>query len=160
MIAQGEQAPEFELPDQDGRAVKLTDLRGTPVVLYFYPRAGTPGCTTQACGVRDHISDYARYEASVVGVSPDPVDAVKEFHEDNALNFPLLADEDHAVCEAYGAWGRRSSSQDGHDQIGALRATFVIDDEGVVIHVIPRADPSTHDAEVLAALEASDARTP
>jgi len=117
MIAQGEQAPEFELPDQDGRAVKLTDLRGTPVVLYFYPRAGTPDCTTQACGVRDHVSDYARYGARVVGVSPDPVKSVKEFHEGNALDFPLLADEDHAVCEAYGAWGERTS-QDGSRRTG------------------------------------------
>src|SRR5438270_12558229 len=102
MTEQGEQAPEFELPDQEGRTVRLSDYRGQPVVLYFYPKADTPGCTTQACGVRDHAADYAGLRAAVLGVSPDPVKRVKEFHDKYGLNFTLLADEDHSDSEGYG----------------------------------------------------------
>jgi peroxiredoxin Q/BCP len=108
MIEQGQPAPDFELPDQDGRAVKLSDFRGQPVVVYFYPKADTPGCTTQACGVRDHQADYAKAGAVVLGISPDSVAKVKEFHEKEALNFPLLADEGHAVADSYGAWMEKS----------------------------------------------------
>jgi thioredoxin-dependent peroxiredoxin len=108
MIEQGDRAPDFELPDQDGRAVKLSDFRGQPVVLYFYPKASTPGCTTQACGVRDHQADYGKAGAVVLGVSPDPVAKVKKFHEKEALNFPLLADEGHAVADSYGVWVQKS----------------------------------------------------
>src|SRR5271165_5886743 len=108
MIEPGEQAPDFELCDQDGRAVKLSDFKGQPVVLYFYPKADTPGCTTQACGVRDHQGDYAQAGAVVLGISPDPVAQVKRFHDKHALNFALLADEDHAVADAYGVWAQKS----------------------------------------------------
>src|SRR3954466_16394961 len=104
MIQTGEQAPDFELPDQDGNPVRLSELRGRPVVLYFYPKADTPGCTTQACGVRDHMPAYEATGAVVLGVSPDPVKAVKKFHHGQGLNFTLLADEDHAVCDLYGVW--------------------------------------------------------
>jgi peroxiredoxin Q/BCP len=150
MIATGTPAPDFTLPDQDGRSVKLSDLRGTEVVLYFYPRANTPGCTVQACGVRDHQADYSATGATVLGVSPDAVKDVKKFHDGQALNFTLLADADHAVCELYGVWGEKSMY--GKTHMGARRSTFIIDAEGIVRHVIEKANPKTHDDEVLAAL--------
>ncbi len=152
MIEQGEQAPDFELSDQDGKTVRLSALRGRPVVLYFYPKADTPGCTTQACGVRDHRSDYDTAGATVLGVSPDPVKAVKSFADKYDLGFTLLADPDHAVCDAYGVWVEKSMY--GRTYWGAQRATFVIDGDGVVAHVIPKASPKTHDDEVLEALDA------
>ena len=152
MIAQGEVAPDFTLPDQDGNPVTLSELRGRPVVLYFYPKADTPGCTTQACGVRDHLPDYESAGAAVLGVSPDPVKRVKKFHEGQGLNFTLLADEDHAVCEAYGVWAQKSMY--GKTYMGVQRATFIIDPDGTVAHVIPKASPKTHDEQVLALLAA------
>jgi thioredoxin-dependent peroxiredoxin len=151
MIDTGEQAPDFTLPDQDGTPVTLSGLRGRRVVLYFYPRAGTPGCTTQACGIRDRFDEYEAAGATVVGVSPDPVDRVRQFHDGQSLNFTLLADEDHAVCERYGVWGEKSMY--GKTYWGARRATFILDEDGVVRHVIAKAAPKTHDDEVLAALE-------
>ncbi|HEY4426620.1 MAG TPA: thioredoxin-dependent thiol peroxidase [Solirubrobacteraceae bacterium] len=150
MIEPGEAAPEFELPDQDGRPVKLSDFRGRPVVVYFYPKADTPGCTTQACGVRDHQSDYAVSGAAVLGVSPDPVAKVKRFHDKQALNFPLLADEDHAVADLYGVWAEKSMY--GRTYWGNERTTFVIDGDGRVAEVLPRVKPAQHDELVLAAL--------
>ena len=150
MIEEGATAPGFTLPDQDGNDVSLSDFRGQPVVLYFYPKADTPGCTTQACGVRDHLPSYDNAGAVVLGVSPDPVKAVKKFHDKQALNFTLLADEDHAVCDAYGVWAEKSMY--GKTYWGALRATFIIDGEGTIAHVIPKASPKTHDDEVLKAL--------
>jgi thioredoxin-dependent peroxiredoxin len=150
MPAVGEPAPDFELPDQNGRPVRLSGLRGQTVVLYFYPRADTPGCTTQACGIRDHRADYAAAGAAVLGVSPDPVAAVKRFHDKQDLNFTLLADEGHAVAERYGVWVEKSMY--GRASWGNQRATFVIDAEGIIRHVIPKASPKTHDAVVLAAL--------
>ena len=150
MLEQGTQAPDFDLPDENGDAVKLSDLKGQTVVLYFYPKADTPGCTTQACGIRDHLPDYTEAGVRVLGVSPDPVKAVKKFHDKQALNFTLLADEDHAVCEAYGVWGEKSMY--GKTYMGAARATFIIDGEGKIVHVIPKASPKTHDDEVLKAL--------
>ena len=108
MVEQGQQAPDFELPDQDGTPVSLSGLRGRRVVLYFYPKANTPGCTTQACGIRDRRADYDAAGAVVLGVSPDPVKAVKKFHDKMDLNFVLLADADHSVCDAYGVWAEKS----------------------------------------------------
>src|SRR4051794_19882999 len=102
MIESGQPAPDFTLPDQHGESVTLSDLRGGTVVLYFYPKANTSGCTTQACGIRDRRADYEAAGVTVLGVSPDPVKAVAKFHAEQALNFTLLADEDHAVCERYG----------------------------------------------------------
>jgi len=157
MIQPGEQAPDFQLPDQSGATVSLSALRGQPVVLYFYPKADTPGCTTQACGVRDHRSDYERAGATVLGVSPDPVKAVGKFADKYDLGFTLLADEDHAVCEAYGVWVEKSMY--GKTYWGAQRTTFIIDPDGVVAHVIPKVSPKTHDDEVLAALGALGAPT-
>ena len=150
MIEPGQPAPTFELPDQDGDPVRLSDLRGRRVVLYFYPRADTPGCTTQACGIRDHSPDYEAANAVVLGVSPDAVRTVKRFHDKYDMNFTLLADEDHAVADTYGVWVEKSRY--GRTYWGNQRATFVIDEEGVVRHVIPNVSPKTHDDEVLAAL--------
>jgi thioredoxin-dependent peroxiredoxin len=150
MIQTGQEAPDFELPDQDGNPVRLSDLRGGKVVLYFYPKADTPGCTVQACGVRDHLPDYAGAGATVLGVSPDPVKKIKKFHDGQGLNFTLLADSDHAVCEAYGVWAEKSMY--GRKYMGALRSTFVIDEGGVVQNVIEKVTPKTHDDEVLTAL--------
>jgi thioredoxin-dependent peroxiredoxin len=150
MIETGTPAPDFELPDQDGNPVRLSDLRGQEVVLYFYPKASTPGCTIQACGVRDHQTDYGATGATVLGVSPDPVKKVKKFHDDESLNFTLLADSDHAVCDLYGVWGEKSMY--GRTYMGAMRSTFIIDADGIVRHVIEKASPKTHDDEVLAAL--------
>ena len=150
MLETGQTAPDFELPDQDGETVRLSDLRGCRVVLYFYPKADTPGCTTQACGIRDHRADYDAAGATVLGVSPDPVKAVKKFHDKQGLGFTLLADADHAIAEQYGVWVEKSMY--GRKYMGIQRATFVIDPEGTVAHVIPKANPKTHDDVVLAAI--------
>jgi thioredoxin-dependent peroxiredoxin len=151
MIEEGTTAPDFTLPDQDGDDVTLSALRGKPVVLYFYPKADTPGCTTQACGIRDHRADYEAAGAVVLGVSPDPVGAIRKFADRQSLNFRLLADEDHAVCETYGVWGEKSMY--GRTYMGANRATFIIDPEGTVATVFPKVSPKTHDEVVLNALE-------
>jgi thioredoxin-dependent peroxiredoxin len=149
-LATGDLAPDFTLPDQNGNPVSLSGLRGRTVVLYFYPKADTPGCTTQACGIRDHRADYERADAVVLGVSPDAVKKVAAFDDKYGLGFTLLADEDHKVSEAYGVWGEKSMY--GRKYMGVQRATFIIDAEGKVAHVIPKATPKTHDGDVLAAL--------
>jgi len=151
MIETGATAPQFTLPDQDGNPVSLADYAGKTVVLYFYPKASTSGCTVQACGVRDHLPNYAEAGAVVIGVSPDPVKAIKRFADEQSLDFTLLADEDHAVCEQYGVWAEKSMY--GRRFFGALRATFIIGPDGIVAYVIPRVTPRTHDDEVLAVLE-------
>jgi thioredoxin-dependent peroxiredoxin len=153
MIEQGDQAPDFTLPDHDGKSVKLSDFRGQQVVLYFYPKAATPGCTAQACAVRDHQADYAKAGAVVLGVSPDPVGKVKKFHEKQSLNFRLLSDEDHAVADAYGVWVEKSMY--GRKYMGNERTTFVIDGAGKVTTVLRKVKPGEHDDLVLAALRAS-----
>jgi peroxiredoxin Q/BCP len=151
MINSGDTAPDFELPDQTGHAVRLSNFRGKTVVLYFYPKADTPGCTTQACGIRDHRADYERADTVVLGVSPDRVKKVAAFDEKYGLGFPLLADQDHKVAEAYGVWVEKSMY--GRKYMGIQRATFIIGADGRIAHVIPKATPKTHDADVLAALE-------
>ena len=148
-IKEGQPAPDFELPDQSGNPIRLSSFHGRKVVLYFYPKANTPGCTTQACGVRDHEIDYERAGAVVLGVSPDPVKAVKKFAEKQDLNFELLADEHHEVCEAYGVWVEKSMY--GKTFWGAKRATFIIDEEGIVRRAF-KAHPETHDEDVLTIL--------
>ena len=125
MLQAGDKAPDFELPDQNGELVRLSDLEGQTVVLYFYPRADTPGCTTQACGVRDRRAEYAAAGARVIGVSPDEVEALEKFAGKHDLDFTLLADADHAVAEAYGAWGEKSMY--GKKYMGMHRATFIVD---------------------------------
>ena len=149
---EGDKAPDFELENQDGEHVRMSVLRGKRVVLYFYPKADTPGCTTQACGIRDHSTDYEAAGVTVLGVSPDPVSAIKKFHGGQSLNFTLLADEDHAIADLYGTWVEKNMY--GKKYWGVQRATFIIDADGTVAHVIPKASPKTHDEQVLALLAA------
>jgi thioredoxin-dependent peroxiredoxin len=150
MLDEGTPAPAFTLPDQDGNQVSLADFAGRTVVLYFYPRADTPGCTAQACGVRDHSGDYEAAGAVVLGVSPDTVDAIKRFHGGQSLNFTLLADADHAVAEAYGAWVEKKMY--GKTSMGVQRSTYSVDGDGTIARVFPKVSPKTHDDVVLAAL--------
>jgi peroxiredoxin Q/BCP len=152
MIEPGQEAPDFTLPDQDGEPVTLSAHRGGPVVLYFYPKADTPGCTTQACGIRDRRADYERAGATVLGVSPDPVPRLRKFADKYDLDFTLLADPDHEVAELYGVWVEKRMY--GRRYMGVQRATFVIAADGAVAHVLPKVSPKTHDDEVLAALAA------
>lgn len=151
MLEVGTKAPAFTLPDHDGEPVKLADLKGKRVVLYFYPKADTPGCTTQACGIRDHAADYAARDVVVLGVSPDPVKKVKKFHDKHDMNFTLLADEDHAVAEKYGVWAEKSMY--GKTYWGVQRSTYVIDADGVIAAVLPKVQPKQHDKLVLKALD-------
>ena len=150
MVSEGDTAPDFTLPDQDGDEVTLSDLRGQPVVLYFYPKADTPGCTTQACGIRDHRADYEQAGAKIVGVSPDTVTAQKKFAQKFNLDFTLLADENHEIAELYGTWGEKKMY--GKTYLGVARATFLIDAEGRIVKVFPKVSPKTHDEVVLEAL--------
>ncbi len=151
MIDEGTEAPDFELPNQDGDAVKLADHRGRWVVLYFYPKADTPGCTKQACGVRDRGRDYEAANAIVLGVSPDEPDKLRKFADKYGLPFTLLGDTDHSVAESYGTWVEKKNY--GKTYMGVQRSTFVIDPDGVVRHVIKRVKAETHDEKVLGALE-------
>ena len=150
VLAEGDVAPDFTLPDQEGNLVSLWGLRGLTLVLYFYPRADTPGCTTQACGVRDHSADYERAGARVIGISPDPPRAVRSFADKFGLGFTLLADSDHAVADAYGTWVEKQMA--GKTYWGVQRATFIIAPDGRIVRVFPKVSPKTHDQVVLDAL--------
>ncbi len=150
MLEAGATAPDFTLPDQDGNEICLSALQGETVVLYFYPRAYTPGCTTQACGVRDRRADYAAAGARVIGISPDTVEKEKKFADKFDLDFTLLADADHAVAEAYGTWVEKSMY--GKRYMGVQRATFIVDPKGKIAKVFPKVSPKTHDDVVLGAL--------
>jgi thioredoxin-dependent peroxiredoxin len=150
VLQPGDQAPAFTLPDQDGNDVSLSGLRGKTVVLYFYPKADTPGCTIQACGVRDHRPDYEQAGAVVLGVSPDPVKDVAKFDQKFGLGFPLLADADHAVAEAYGVWVEKSRY--GRTYMGVKRTTFVISPDGAIKEIFRSVKPAEHDELVLGAL--------
>jgi peroxiredoxin Q/BCP len=150
MLAEGDTAPDFTLTDQEGKDVKLSDLRGETVVLYFYPRADTPGCTIQACGIRDRSDEYTAAGARVIGVSPDQPAALKKFDDKHSLGFTLLGDTDHSVADAYGAWGEKSMY--GKKYMGMLRSTFIIDPQGHIAGVFPKVQPKKHDALVLKAL--------
>ncbi len=147
----GSKAPAFTLPTDDGSSVSLTDFAGKKVVLYFYPKDDTSGCTTQACEFRDSWGAVQQAGAVVLGVSPDGVASHQKFRDKLALPFPLLADEDHAVAERYGVWGEKSMY--GRKYFGILRTTFVIDEEGRISHVFEKVKPEGHAAEVLAVLE-------
>jgi thioredoxin-dependent peroxiredoxin len=151
VLSEGDLAPDFTLLDQEGEELTLSDLRGRMVVLYFYPRADTPGCTTQACGVRDHRADYEAAGARVLGVSPDSVEAISAFADKHGLDFTLLADPDHEVAEAYGTWGEKKSY--GKTYMGVNRSTVIIGPDGRIARVFPKVSPKTHDEVVLAALE-------
>lgn len=150
MLSEGDKAPDFALPDQNGDEVKLSDLRGETVVLYFYPKANTSGCTTQACGVRDRRADYEAAGARVIGVSPDEVKDVDKFAGKYDLDFTLLADADHAVAEKYGTWVEKSMY--GRKYMGVQRATFIVDPKGKIAKVFPKVSPKKHDELVLKAL--------
>ena len=150
MVEVGQAAPEFTLPDQEGNEVSLSDLRGQRVVVYFYPKADTPGCTAQACGIRDHAADYDAADAAVLGISPDTVGDVKKFADKFDLRFHLLADADHAVAEAYGVWVEKHRY--GRTYWGNERTTFVIDADGQVAEVLRNVKPAEHDDLVLGAL--------
>ena len=150
MLEPGTQARGFTLPDQDGELVSLSDFRGSPVVLYFYPKADTPGCTTQACGIRDHAADYDAAGAVVLGVSPDPVAAVKKFHGGQSLNFTLLADEDRSVCELYDVWGEKKNY--GRTYMGIIRSAFLLDEDGRVEQAWYKISPADTPTKLKAAL--------
>jgi peroxiredoxin Q/BCP len=152
VVEQGKPAPDFTLDSDTGEQVSLDSLRGRPVVLYFYPKDDTPGCTAQACGIRDAWGEFARRGAVVLGVSPDSASSHVKFKEKYALPFTLLADEDHAVADAYGVWVEKSMA--GRKYMGIERSTFEIDAEGVVAKVMRRVKPDTHADDVLAALPA------
>jgi peroxiredoxin Q/BCP len=158
MLAEGDTAPDFTLPDQEGNEVSLADLRGQTVVLYFYPRADTPGCTKQACGVRDRAADYVEADARVIGISPDTVEAVAKFADKYSLDFTLLADADHAVAERYGAWMEKSMY--GKRYWGVQRSTFIIAPDGRIAKVFEKVSPKTHDDVILAALGEGLAESP
>lgn len=150
MLSPGDSPPDFELEDQDGNPVKLSDLKGSPVVLYFYPKADTPGCTTQACGIRDRSGEYEQLGARVLGVSPDKPAKLRKFADKYDLPFTLLADPEHEVAEQYGTWVEKSMY--GKKYMGVSRDTFVIDSDGKVATVLPKVQPKKHDDVVLKAL--------
>jgi len=150
VIEEGKPAPDFELKSDSGDTVKLSDLRGKPVVLYFYPKDDTPGCTTQACGIRDAYGEFERAGAVVFGVSPDDESSHVKFRNKYELPFRLLADTDHAVAEKYGVWGEKKYM--GKAYMGVNRSTFVIAPDGNVKKVMHDVKPATHADDVLSAL--------
>jgi thioredoxin-dependent peroxiredoxin len=150
MVEEGKPAPDFALETDAGEQIRLTDLRGKPVVLYFYPKDDTPGCTAQACGIRDSWQEFGERGAVVLGVSPDTPASHVRFREKYGLPFTLLADPDHEVAERYGVWVEKQNY--GKTYWGIERSTFVIDEDGNVARVMRRVKPDTHTADVLAAL--------
>jgi thioredoxin-dependent peroxiredoxin len=146
----GDKAPEFELLNQDGETVKMSDFAGRTVVLYFYPKADTPGCTIQACGIRDRSGEYEQAGAVVLGVSPDQPKELRKFADKFDLPFTLLSDPDHSLAEAYEVWVEKNRY--GRTYFGNERTTFVIDGEGKIARVFPKVSPKTHDEVVLEAL--------
>ena len=147
----GGKAPAFKLPDENGKAVSLSDFKGKKVVLYFYPKDATPGCTTEACDFRDNLNRLTKAGAVVLGVSADSAETHKKFKEKQGLNFPLLCDPERKVIEAYGVWQEKSLY--GRKFMGIVRTTFVIDEGGRIARVFPKVKVSGHVDEVLAALK-------
>jgi thioredoxin-dependent peroxiredoxin len=145
----GDKAPTFSLVDQDGNTVELADLKGRKVLVYFYPKADTPGCTTQACGLRDVLGDIG--DTAVLGISPDKPEKQKRFDDKYGLGFPLLSDQDHAVADAYGAWGERSMY--GRKYMGIIRSAFLVDEQGNLAEVWAKISPKDTPTKLLAALE-------
>jgi peroxiredoxin Q/BCP len=143
----GDMAPEFTLNDQNGKPVSLKDFRGQNVVVYFYPKAMTPGCTVQACSLRDSRSDLKEHNIVVLGISADPVKKLKQFEEKDKLNFTLLSDEDHKVIEAYGSWGLKKFM--GREYMGIMRQSFLIDEDGKIVHVMHKVETKNHHDDVL-----------
>ena len=155
MLSVGSHAPDFTLSDQDGVSHTLSSHAGSRVLLYFYPKDDTPGCTVQACGLRDTQQELATLDAVAIGISPDPSARLAKFEEKHALNFPLLSDEDHAVADAYGAWGLKKFM--GKEYMGILRTTFIIDKQGRLTHVMDKVKTKSHHDDVLALLAELDA---
>ena len=147
----GAAAPDFSLVDQDGNTVKLKSLRGEKVVVYFYPKADTPGCTTQSCALRDAEPDLGKLGARVLGISPDPPPKQKRFDEKYGLGFPLLADENHKVAQAWGVWGEKSMY--GKKFKGIIRSAFVLDEKGKVVDAFYKVSPKDTVPKVTAALD-------
>lgn len=147
IIEAGSIAPEFTLENQYGEQVSLSDLKGKVVILYFYPKASTPGCTTQACGIRDNLEQLKAENVMVIGISPDPTARISKFHDKYQLNFDLLSDEDHSTAESYGAWGLKKFM--GKEYMGILRSTIIIDEAGVVIGAINKVNTKTHHDDLL-----------
>ncbi len=152
-LTKGSKAPTFNLKDQDGKTVKLSDFSGSKVVVYFYPKDDTPGCTTEACQFRDNFREFSKIKVPVVGVSPDGADSHKTFKEKYKLNFELLSDEDHKVMESYGAWGEKTLY--GKKSIGVIRSTFLIDEKGLIIRSWYNVKADGHAEAVLAELSKS-----
>lgn len=150
-LKEGEKAPEFVATTNTGEKLALQDLRGKPVVLYFYPKDDTPGCTVQACGLRDSYADFRTAGAVVLGVSPDPVKSHVKFITKFQLPFTLLADEDKSIANAYGVWGEKSFM--GRKYMGNFRVTFLIDAHGRIAKIWPAVKPETHAGEVLEAIK-------
>jgi thioredoxin-dependent peroxiredoxin len=150
VVEEGKPAPDFELTSDEGKLVRLSELRGQPVVVYFYPRDDTPGCTAQACGIRDNYGAFGERGAVVLGISPDDESSHVKFKQKYGLPFTLLADPDHRVADEYGVWVERSMY--GKTYMGVERSTFVIDAEGNVAKVMRRVKPDTHAQQVLEAL--------
>ena len=152
IIKAGMTAPKFELPASGGQAISLADYAGKQmVVLYFYPKADTPGCTKETCGFRDSLAGFKKAGVAVLGISPDPVAKVQKFADKFKLNFPLLADADHAVADKYGVWGEKKFM--GRKYMGVLRTTFVIGKEGKIAHVFENVKPEGHENQVLEWIE-------
>ena len=150
-ISAGNPAPDFTLPDENGITRRLSDYRGQPVVLYFYPKDDTPGCTTEACNFRDDYSQYTQAGVVILGVSPDSPKNHIKFKEKYHLPFTLLADEEHKVCEMYGVWGRKKMM--GREYDGVFRSTFLIDAQGKLVKVFENVKPAEHSKEVMQALK-------
>lgn len=150
-IEQGVKAPAFTLKDDQGKSVKLSDFKGSPVVLYFYPRDDTPGCTREACAFRDRSKDFQAMGAVVLGISTDSVESHAKFRDKYDLNFPLLSDPDQKVCQKYGAW--REKNMYGKKSMGIQRSTYLIDSSGKIAKVWKRVQVDGHDSQVLSALK-------
>jgi len=151
LLTSGMQAPDFSLPDEENTLHKLADFRGKPVVLYFYPKDDTPGCTTEACNFRDDYNAYEQAGVVILGISPDSVKSHAKFKNKYSLPFPLLADEGHRVCDQYGAWGMKKFM--GREYEGVLRTTFLIDPNGRIAKVFENVRPAEHSEEVISALK-------
>jgi peroxiredoxin Q/BCP len=152
-ISSGIPAPEFSLPDETGVIRSLSDYRGHPVILYFYPKDDTPGCTTEACNFRDDYSQYIQAGITILGVSPDSSKSHAKFKTKYGLPFTLLADDGHKICELYKVWGTKKNY--GREYQGVLRTTFLIDENGKIIHVFENVKPAGHSAEILAEMKVS-----
>ena len=155
LIKVGNNAPVFTLQDQNGEKVGIKDYRGEKnVVIYFYPKAMTPGCTVQACGLRDSRKELNNFDAIALGISPDPISRLKKFEDKESLNFVLLSDEDHAVTDKYGVWGLKKFM--GREFMGVIRSTFILDKKGKIAHIMSKVKTKTHHGDVLEILQALD----